>query len=129
MSSQAPSAAAEVGSEQQKITAEIRELDLLIESTQTEVSRLKAREEQTKGRVEEARGNPAGFGREQIFAATDAMAPWANGRQYLNFAESAIDASAGYRADVWARLTAIRAQWDPTGVFRANHEVPPAGRR
>ena len=71
MSSQAPSAAAEVGSEQQKITAEIRELDLLIESTQTEVSRLKAREEQTKGRVEEARGNPAGFGREQIFAATD----------------------------------------------------------
>ena len=39
---------AELASEQQRIVAEIRELDLLIESTQTEVNRLKAREDQTK---------------------------------------------------------------------------------
>ena len=71
MSSQAPSVAAEVSSEQQKITAEIREMDLLIESTQTEVNRLRAREDQTKAKVDEARGNPGGFGREQIFGATD----------------------------------------------------------
>jgi two-component system sensor histidine kinase DegS len=62
---------AELASEQQRIAAEIRELDLLIESTQTEVNRLKAREDQTKARVEEARGNPSNFQREEIFGATD----------------------------------------------------------
>jgi len=57
--------------EQQKVVAEIRELDLLVESTQTEVNRLKAREDQTKTRVEEVRGNPGNFQREEIFGATD----------------------------------------------------------
>lgn len=57
--------------EQQKIVAEIRELDLLVESTQTEVNRLKAREDQTKTRVEEVRANPGNFQREEIFGATD----------------------------------------------------------
>ena len=61
----------ELTAEQRKITAEIRELDLLIESTQTEVNRLKAREDQTKTRVEEVRGNPGIFQREEIFGATD----------------------------------------------------------
>lgn len=67
----APDIAAELATEQQRIVAEIRELDLLIESTQTEVNRLKAREDQTKARVEEVRGNPGGFQREEIFGATD----------------------------------------------------------
>jgi two-component system, NarL family, sensor histidine kinase DegS len=62
---------AEIATEQQRIVAEIRELDLLIESTQTEVNRLKAREDQTKTRVDEVRGNPGNFQREQIFGATD----------------------------------------------------------
>ena len=62
---------ADLVTEQQKIAAEMRELDLLVESTQTEVNRLKAREEQTKTRVEEVRGNPGNFQREQIFGATD----------------------------------------------------------
>ncbi len=57
--------------EQQKVVAEIRELDLLVESTQTEVNRLKAREDQTKTRVEEVRANPGNFQREEIFGATD----------------------------------------------------------
>jgi two-component system sensor histidine kinase DegS len=61
----------ELVSEQQKITAEVRELDLLVESTLTEVSRLKAREDQTKVRVEEVRANPGNFQREEIFSATD----------------------------------------------------------
>ena len=60
-----------LATEQQRIAAEIRELDLLVESTQTEVNRLKAREEQTKLRVSEVRGNPGNFQREQIFGATD----------------------------------------------------------
>ncbi len=61
----------ELAVEQQRVTAEIRELDLLIESTQTEVNRLKAREDQTKTRVDEVRNNPANFQREEIFGATD----------------------------------------------------------
>jgi len=63
--------AGELATEQQRVVAEIRELDLLVESTQTEVNRLKAREDQTKIRVEEVRGNPGNFQREEIFGATD----------------------------------------------------------
>jgi len=63
--------AADLVTEQAKITAEIRELDLLVESTQTEVNRLRAREDQTKVRVDEVRGNPGNFQREEIFGATD----------------------------------------------------------
>lgn len=63
--------AADLVTEQQRIAAEIRELDLLVESTQTEVNRLRAREEQTKLRVSEVRGNPGNFQREEIFGATD----------------------------------------------------------
>ena len=71
MSTEAPSAFAEVATEQQRVTAEIRELDLLVESTQTEVNRLKSREDQMKAKVEEVRKNPGNFQREEIFGATD----------------------------------------------------------
>jgi two-component system, NarL family, sensor histidine kinase DegS len=71
LSAEAPSILAEVATEQQKVNAEIRELDLLIESTQTEVNRLKSREDQLKTKVEEVRQNPANHQREEIFAATD----------------------------------------------------------
>lgn len=63
--------AGQLATEQQRIAAEIRELDLLVESTQTEVNRLRAREDQTKARVDEVRGNPGNFQREEIFGATD----------------------------------------------------------
>lgn len=63
--------AGQLATEQQRIAAEIRELDLLVESTQTEVNRLRAREDQTKARVDEIRGNPGNFQREEIFGATD----------------------------------------------------------
>ena len=71
MSTDAPSVIAEVTSERQKMTAEIRELDLLVESTQTEVSRLKAREDQTKAKVDEVRTSATGAKREEIFGASD----------------------------------------------------------
>ena len=71
MSVAAPDLVSDLISEQHKITAEVRELDLLVESTLTEISRLKAREDQTKARVQEIRGNPGGHQREEIFAATD----------------------------------------------------------
>ncbi len=57
--------------EQSKVNAEIRELDLLIGSTQTEVNRLRSREDSAKAKLEEARGNPAGFQREEIFGVAD----------------------------------------------------------
>jgi two-component system sensor histidine kinase DegS len=71
LSIESPSVIAEVAAEQQRITAEIRELDLLIESTQTEVNRLRSREDQMKAKVEEVRSNPGNFQREEIFGATD----------------------------------------------------------
>src|SRR6266566_4843203 len=66
-----PNVLADIATEQQKVTAEIRELDLLVESTQTEVNRLKSREDQMKAKVEEVRRNPGSFQREEIFGATD----------------------------------------------------------
>ena len=66
-------AGSELAAEQMKISAEIRELDLLVESTQTEINRLKAREDQTKTRVDEVRGKQDSA-REQIFGATDEFA-------------------------------------------------------
>ena len=62
---------ADLATEQQKIKAEVRELDLLIDSTQTEVNRLKSREDQAKTRVDEVRGNAGGFKPADIFGATD----------------------------------------------------------
>src|SRR5712692_2959057 len=66
-----PNVLAEIATEQQKVTAEIRELDLLVESTQTEVNRLRSREDQMKAKVDEVRKNPGNFQREEIFGATD----------------------------------------------------------
>jgi FAD/FMN-containing dehydrogenase len=57
----------------------------------------------------------------------EAMAPWATGGQYLNFAETRVDPRTGYPADSWDRLTAIRSERDPKGLFLANHEVPTGG--
>ena len=57
--------------EQSKVKAEIRELDLLVGSTQTEVNRLRSREDSAKAKLEEARGNPASFQPEEIFGVGD----------------------------------------------------------
>ena len=59
--------------EQAKITAEMRELDLLVESTQTEVNRLKAREDMAKAKLDELRANPAG-GAAEVGTAADEFA-------------------------------------------------------
>ena len=66
-------AGSELAAEQMRISAEVRELDLLVESTQTEINRLKSREDQTKARVEEVRGKQDSA-REQIFGAADEYA-------------------------------------------------------
>ena len=55
---------------------------------------------------------------------TEALSPFTNGRQYLNFAESSVETRSAYGADVWTQLSGIRSAVDPNGVFVANHPVP-----
>jgi len=55
---------------------------------------------------------------------TEAMAPYANGRQYLNFAENPVDVASAYPERSWRQLAGIRSAVDPDGVFLANHPVP-----
>ncbi len=63
-------------------------------------------------------------GRADAEALLGAMAPWATGRSFLNFAERPVDPSTAFDPRDWARLRRVRAKVDPTGVFRAAHEVP-----
>ncbi len=58
--------------------------------------------------------------------AAEAVAPWGNGRHYLNFTESAVDTASGYDEASFARLQALRAEIDPAGLMVANHAVPGA---
>ena len=53
----------------------------------------------------------------------DTLEPWAGGHLYLNFVEERIETAMAYETGVVERLRAIRAQVDPTGLFRANHEI------
>jgi len=55
---------------------------------------------------------------------TKALAPWSNRKQYLNFAENAVDPKLGYSTDSWERLGRIRSGVDPDEVFLANHVLP-----
>ena len=57
-------------------------------------------------------------------ALVSVMAPWANGRQYLNFSEEAVDSRTGYDAAAYTRLQSVRAGVDPAGTFVANHTIP-----
>jgi hypothetical protein len=55
-----------------------------------------------------------------------ALAPYDTGREYLNFAEGSTDPARFYRPDVFHRLRAVKAAYDPENLFRANHPIPPA---
>jgi hypothetical protein len=45
---------------------------------------------------------------------------------YFNFVEKKVDSRAFYTDETYARLQAVKAEYDPENVFRANHEIPPA---
>lgn len=53
-----------------------------------------------------------------------ALRPWANGRQYLNFAEHEVDVASGFGEGRWTQLSGIRSAYDPDGLFLGNHPVP-----
>ncbi|MFI5959116.1 FAD-binding protein [Cryptosporangium sp. NPDC051539] len=54
----------------------------------------------------------------------EAMAPWASGQNYLPFTHRRVDPATGFAPEVWPLLRQIRRRVDPSGVFRANHEIP-----
>ncbi|HEU5043566.1 MAG TPA: FAD-binding oxidoreductase [Nocardioidaceae bacterium] len=66
----------------------------------------------------------AEIGRAQAEGLVEALAPYSSGGPYLNFAERPVDVSTCFDADTWARLCRVKAEVDPTGLFRANHPVP-----
>ncbi len=53
-----------------------------------------------------------------------ALASYANGRQYLNFAENPVAVASAYTDRSWRQLAGIRSAVDPDGLFVANHPVP-----
>jgi FAD/FMN-containing dehydrogenase len=55
-----------------------------------------------------------------------ALAPWSAGETYPNFLPAADPARlrAAYAPAVWERLRAVRARWDPDGIFSAGHAIP-----
>ncbi|HEU4703792.1 MAG TPA: FAD-binding oxidoreductase [Conexibacter sp.] len=63
--------------------------------------------------------------RADLAALSAAVAPHRVG-DYPNFVESPADARAFHEPGTWARLQAVKAQYDPADVFKGNHHVPPA---
>jgi FAD/FMN-containing dehydrogenase len=74
--------------------------------------------EEDERQVEAARGD------------SRALAPWALGGGYLNYASE--PASEGleseFGADHFAGLRAVKREYDPANVFRFNHNIVPAER-
>jgi FAD/FMN-containing dehydrogenase len=58
-----------------------------------------------------------------------AVAPAATGRTYLNFEPGTTvdDVKSGFGEDKYQRLVALKDEWDPTNLFRANHNIAPTG--
>lgn len=57
-----------------------------------------------------------------------AMKPWTTGRAYLNFIgdEGAGRVEAAFGVEKYARLQALKDQWDPSNLFRHNQNIPPS---
>jgi FAD/FMN-containing dehydrogenase len=56
------------------------------------------------------------------------LKPWSSGAVYLNFIgdEGEDRVIAGFGRENYARLTKVKAQYDPENVFRLNHNIKPA---
>ena len=59
---------------------------------------------------------------------SEAMARFSTGGVYLNFEpdEGEERVRAGYGADKYARLVALKDKWDPDNLFRINHNIKPS---
>ncbi|MGH3333721.1 MAG: FAD-binding oxidoreductase [Nocardioidaceae bacterium] len=58
-----------------------------------------------------------------------AVAPDTTGGVYLNFEPGTTqkDVVAGFGEEKYRRLVALKDEWDPTNLFRSNHNIPPTG--
>ena len=58
-----------------------------------------------------------------------AFAPAKTGGTYLNFEPGTTigDVKAGFGAEKYERLVELKDEWDPTNLFRSNHNVAPTG--
>ncbi|MFN2520194.1 MAG: sensor histidine kinase [Candidatus Limnocylindria bacterium] len=63
--------AARFAGEMQRLVSEAAELEMLVGSTQTEIARFRAREDQGRTKIEDARLNPANYQREEIVQLAD----------------------------------------------------------
>jgi FAD/FMN-containing dehydrogenase len=56
-----------------------------------------------------------------------AMKPWSTGRVYLNFIgdEGIHRVEQAFGPEKFARLQAVKTEWDPTNLFRHNQNIPP----
>jgi FAD/FMN-containing dehydrogenase len=61
-------------------------------------------------------------------ALNGALKPWSTGRLYLNFIgdEGPGRVEAAFGAEKFAKLQAIKKQWDPTNLFHHNQNIRPA---
>jgi FAD/FMN-containing dehydrogenase len=57
----------------------------------------------------------------------EAVHPWATGDVYLNFIGDEGDhrVRAGFGADAWDRLVAVKREFDPDNLFHLNHNIDP----
>lgn len=57
-----------------------------------------------------------------------AFSPATTGGTYLNFepGTTAADVLAGYGPAKYARLVGLKDEWDPTNLFRSNHNIAPS---
>ena len=62
-----------------------------------------------------------------VRALTDALEPWSRAVGFPNFIAEGGDASVtvAYGAERYARLVEAKDRWDPTNVFRLNHNIRP----
>jgi hypothetical protein len=60
---------------------------------------------------------------------SNAVAPATTGGTYLNFepGTTIADVKSGFGEEKYQRLVSLKDTWDPTNVFRSNHNIPPTG--
>jgi FAD/FMN-containing dehydrogenase len=54
------------------------------------------------------------------------LRPWTAPTRYLNFVDAPAAAAQSFDPETFSRLQRVKAQYDPSGTFRANHEVDAA---